>query len=263
MPTGRPFDEVLRAALRLVAPDRDVEVVRLVDPLPGLVLAPGVDGDPQLADRRAAAGGPELWVLGQVPDQDDAVDVRHARPPPPASPPTPPTPSAQRTPRAPRRLRRFRSRRPRPRLARPGPARPGRRGLGRRGLGQRGLGRLGLRGRSLVAALLALVARALLDGRERRRRGAASALDATGRHVAHDAVGDLQDAGDLVERRRLRVELEQVVRAVRLVVDLVGEPPSTPHVVREPRAVALLDQLVRARHDLGLALLGQLRIEHQ
>ena len=41
---GAPLGEVLRAALALVAPDGDVEVVRLVDPLTGLVLAPRVDG---------------------------------------------------------------------------------------------------------------------------------------------------------------------------------------------------------------------------
>src|SRR5581483_2534262 len=86
--------QVLGAALRLVAPDGHVEVVGLVDPLAGLVLPARVDGEPQLADRRAAARAPALGVLGQVPDQDDAVDVRHARPPPPASPRTPPTPSA-------------------------------------------------------------------------------------------------------------------------------------------------------------------------
>src|SRR5581483_10479531 len=108
--------QVLGAALRLVAPDGHVEVVGLVDPLAGLVLPARVDGEPQLADRRAAARAPELGVLGQVPDQDDAVDVRHARPPPPASPRTPPTPSAQRTPRLPAPPRRI--------PARPAPPRP-------------------------------------------------------------------------------------------------------------------------------------------
>jgi hypothetical protein len=61
----------------------------------------------------------------------------------------------------------------------------------------------------------------------------------------------------------LGVELEQVVRPVRLVVDLVREPPAAPHVVGEPRAAALVDQLVRAGDDLRLALLGQLGIEHE
>src|SRR5439155_12857184 len=46
--------EVLRAALGLVAEDRDAEVVRLVDPLARLVAAPAVDGEAQAADRRAA-----------------------------------------------------------------------------------------------------------------------------------------------------------------------------------------------------------------
>src|SRR5262245_25696285 len=117
-PDRAALREVLRAALRLVSPDGDVEVVRLVDPLAGLVLPACVDRDPQLADRGAPARAPQLRVLGQVPDQDDAVHVRHARPPPPASPwtpPTAPTRSAQRTPRPqpPRRripARRVRSR---------------------------------------------------------------------------------------------------------------------------------------------------------
>src|SRR5262249_28415859 len=73
-PDRAALREVLRAALRLVPPDGDVEVVRLVDPLAGLVLPARVDRDPQLADRGATARAPQLRVLGQVPDQDDAVD---------------------------------------------------------------------------------------------------------------------------------------------------------------------------------------------
>src|SRR4029079_1063794 len=70
--------EVLRAALALVPPDGDVEVVRLVAPLAGLaVLLPRVHGEAQLADRGAARRVPQLGVLGQVSDQDDAVDVGH------------------------------------------------------------------------------------------------------------------------------------------------------------------------------------------
>src|SRR5262249_17192764 len=66
--------EVLRAVLTLVAPDGDVEVVRLLRPLAGLVvLAAGVDGEAQTADRHAARRVPQLGVAGQVPDQDDAV----------------------------------------------------------------------------------------------------------------------------------------------------------------------------------------------
>src|ERR687888_273858 len=43
--------EVLRAALALVAPDRDVEVVRLVAPVALGVLLARVHSQPQLADR--------------------------------------------------------------------------------------------------------------------------------------------------------------------------------------------------------------------
>src|SRR6266511_2174486 len=70
--------EVLGAALALVSPDRDVEVVRLVAPLAGgRVLLARIDGEPELADRRVARRVPQLRVLRQVPDEDDSVDVRH------------------------------------------------------------------------------------------------------------------------------------------------------------------------------------------
>src|SRR5262249_8453978 len=47
--------QVLRAALALVAPDGDVEVVRLLGPLAGrAVLAARVDGEPKAADGGAA-----------------------------------------------------------------------------------------------------------------------------------------------------------------------------------------------------------------
>src|SRR4051812_11390591 len=55
--------EVLSAVLALRAPDGHVEVVRLVDPLAGSVLAAGVDGDPQLANRRPAGGGGGVRIL--------------------------------------------------------------------------------------------------------------------------------------------------------------------------------------------------------
>src|SRR3954447_491058 len=48
--------EVLGAALALRAPDGDVEVVGLVDPLAGGVFAPGVAGQAKAADGRAAVG---------------------------------------------------------------------------------------------------------------------------------------------------------------------------------------------------------------
>jgi hypothetical protein len=81
--------------------------------------------------------------------------------------------------------------------------------------------------------------------------------------VAHDAVRDLEDARDLVERRGLDVEVQQVVEALGLLVDLEGEAAPAPGVVRHPRPAGLLGQLADARHDLGLALLGQVRVQQQ
>src|ERR671930_1909350 len=78
---GAALGEELRAALALVAPDRDVEVVRLVPPFArGLVLLARVHGDAELADRGAARGVPQLGILREISDEDDSVDVRHAVP---------------------------------------------------------------------------------------------------------------------------------------------------------------------------------------
>ena len=68
--------EVLRAALSLVAPDRDVEVVRLLGPLAGRLSLRRV----LTAMRRLQTAMPrrrlaQLGVAGQVADQDDAIDV--------------------------------------------------------------------------------------------------------------------------------------------------------------------------------------------
>ena len=101
-----------------------------------------------------------------------------------------------------------------------------------------------------------------LFGRRLGRRRRRAAHDAADGEVAHDAVGDLEHARDLVERRRLGLEEEQVVGALRLVVDLVGEAAPAPGLVALPAAVAL-DGLADARDDLGLALLRELRVEHQ
>src|SRR5207302_10356596 len=65
-PDRAALAQVLRARLGLVAEDRDVEVVRLVDPLARLVAPAAVDRDPQAADGGAAGGVPELRVLRQV-----------------------------------------------------------------------------------------------------------------------------------------------------------------------------------------------------
>src|SRR5215208_7137327 len=69
--------EVLGAIFALRAPHRDVEEVRLVDPLSGrLVLPPGVHGHPEAAYRGAAARVAELGVAREVAGDDHAVDVR-------------------------------------------------------------------------------------------------------------------------------------------------------------------------------------------
>src|SRR3954465_14097142 len=79
---GAALREVAGAVLALRAPDGDVEVVGLVDPLARrVVLAARVARDAQLADRRAARERAELGVCGQVAGDDHPVDVRrgHAR----------------------------------------------------------------------------------------------------------------------------------------------------------------------------------------
>src|SRR3954454_201249 len=72
-----PLREVLRATLGLVAEDGDVEVVRLVDPLPRLVAPAAVHSHPHAADRRTAGGVPQLGILRQVAYENDPIDVRH------------------------------------------------------------------------------------------------------------------------------------------------------------------------------------------
>ena len=74
--TGRPFDEVLRAALALVAPDGDVEVVRLLGPLRRSSSLRRV----LTAMRRLQTAVPAgVWRSSgsrrQVADEHDAVDV--------------------------------------------------------------------------------------------------------------------------------------------------------------------------------------------
>jgi hypothetical protein len=83
------------------------------------------------------------------------------------------------------------------------------------------------------------------------------------RQVAHDAVRDLEHAADLVERLGRRAEGQQVIDAFRLVVDLVCEPSPAPRVVGLPGPALLGDELLRARQNLALALLGELGVEHE
>src|SRR6185437_3985309 len=68
--------EVLGAVLALRAPDRDVEVVGLVDPLTGLVTPACVHRDPKAAHRVATARDvAQLRVAREVAREDDSVDV--------------------------------------------------------------------------------------------------------------------------------------------------------------------------------------------
>jgi len=81
--------------------------------------------------------------------------------------------------------------------------------------------------------------------------------------VAHHGVVDLQHAGDLVQRLATRLEHEQVVDALLLLRDLVGQPATAPGVVAAPRASGRLDELPHARDQVVLALVGELRVQHQ
>src|SRR5206468_12317782 len=74
---GAALGEVLRAALALVAPDGDVEVVGLVAPVSLRILLAGVDGEPQLADRGAGRCVSQLRILGQVSHDQHAIAVGH------------------------------------------------------------------------------------------------------------------------------------------------------------------------------------------
>ncbi len=84
-----------------------------------------------------------------------------------------------------------------------------------------------------------------------------------GRQVPHDAVRDLEHARHLVERGGLAAERQQVVDALRLVVDLVREAAAAPRVVGLPGASVLLDELARAREDLLVPVLRHVGVEHE
>ena len=88
-------------------------------------------------------------------------------------------------------------------------------------------------------------------------------LVTTGRKVPHDRVVDLEHARDLVERLGLGAEAEQVVDAVGVLVDLVGELAAPPDVLAVPAAPAGLDEIARALDDLLLALLRELGVQHE
>ena len=92
------------------------------------------------------------------------------------------------------------------------------------------------------------------------RRGT---TDAAHGEVAHDAVRDAEDARHLVEHVGLGVEVDQVVDAVRLLVDLVREAPAAPGLVPDPARVASFEQLAHPAQDLVLPLLRRVEVEHE
>src|SRR4029077_20689116 len=94
-----------------------------------------------------------------------------------------------------------------------------------------------------------------------RPRGAP--LDSTCRHMPHDAVVDAEDTRGLVERPGVTGEMQQVVAALALVADLVGELAAGPDVVQVPGGAALLDQLTHPRDDLRLTAVLELGVEQQ
>src|SRR5207244_4406890 len=109
---------------------------------------------------------------------------------------------------------------------------------------------------------------AFAGGADRRNRGGlvawrarAGAGDVTRRQVAQHSVLDLEDAGDLVERRRLGVEDDEVVDALLLVRDRIGQSAPAPGVVALPGAAALFDELTRAGDDVVLASLRLLGVQ--
>src|SRR4029079_787133 len=68
---------------------------------------------------------------------------------------------------------------------------------------------------------------------------------------------------DLVERLCVRAEADEVVDALFLLLDRIGEPAPAPHVVALERPAALLDQAAQPVHGLGLLLVGELRVQQQ
>src|ERR1700741_327323 len=95
------------------------------------------------------------------------------------------------------------------------------------------------------------------------RRARARSLDVSRRHLAEDDVVDLEHADDLVQGLGAALEDDEVVHALALLPDLVGEPPPAPGVVAAPGAAGALDERADARDQLLLMGLGLLRVEQQ
>src|SRR5262249_56448450 len=101
------------------------------------------------------------------------------------------------------------------------------------------------------------------SARRRRRRLGLAALDTPDCQVAHDGVGDLEDARDLGQRRRRRREEKQVVDPLALVADLVRQLAAAPRLMAVPAAAVGLDALAHACDDLLGALLREVGVEQQ
>ena len=83
------------------------------------------------------------------------------------------------------------------------------------------------------------------------------------RQVAHHGIVDLEHAGDLVERLAVGLEHDQVVDALRLLRNLVGEPAAAPGVVAAPRAAGTFNELADAGDQVVLPRLGELGVQHE
>ena len=192
-PIRPPLLEVLGERLGLSAVHLDVEEVRLVHPVPRLVLLAAVDGQAELEHGGAGRDVPELGVAGQSSDECHAIDVA---------------------------------------------------------------GHYSSSGASADVVIVA-------DGGADRYWLGRTPLGPTCRQVAHHVVVDLEHARQLVDRLGVRREAEEVVDALLLLLDRVGEPPPAPHVVALEGPAALLDQRAYPVDDLGLFLFGQIGIEQQ
>src|SRR3954468_11817171 len=234
--------QVLGAVLTLSAPDRDVEVVRLLDPVARGVLAPRVGRDPQAADGRTALRRAQLGIAREVAREDDPVDVRAGHD---GGPPLLEDSSGEST--ADAGLKSATGRR-----------RCGKVGEFYRAVAFVTLARVGCgaSGHPLGAARLP---RARLRRPRRRRRGRSRAqLDDP---EAQHAVRDLQHVVEPLQQRNVGLELEQVVVRLGPVIDLERHPAHAPVVTPDQRLGA--DRLLDVAEDLLPAPLGGVRVEQQ
>src|SRR4051794_32197106 len=89
------------------------------------------------------------------------------------------------------------------------------------------------------------------------------ALRPNRRHEAHDAVRDGEHPARLLEGVGRRVEADDVVPGLALVVDLVGQLALAPRRDLVPTASATLDRRLDALDDLALPVLLEVRVDHE